>query len=126
MVYFFLCSQFLYLESLIREPRLCSGSLKQDGRRSWNLCFKWLSIVSQFFFILMARHVLKKLYCILQQVWPLRQLGLLMFLQKAQSYIHTYRVSATNLRFLFNSIDLLCKVACLANVKTKSIMKAQV
>lgn len=76
------------------------------------------SIVSQFLFILMARLVLKKLYFILLHVWPLRQLGSLMYLQKAQSYIHTYRISVINLRFLFSSPDLLCKVTCLPNVKT--------
>ena len=70
------------------------------------------SRVSQFLFILMARLVLKKLYFILLHVWPLRQLGSLMYLQKAQSYIHTYRISVINLRFLFSSPDLLCKLTC--------------
>lgn len=125
---------FMYLVSFIWETLLESHGQSQCSvmeasyKMVEDLRISILSdsVVSQFLFILMARLVLKKLYFILLHVWPLRQLGLLMYLQKAQSYIHAYRISVINLRFLFSSPDLLCKVTCLPNVKTKSIRAAQV
>ena len=122
MVYFFLSIWFLLsgkpYQRAMDKSQCCAMEAPYKMAEDLRLSILRDSRVSQFLFILMARLVLKKLYFILLHVWPLRQLGSLMYLQKAQSYIHTYRISVINLRFLFSSPDLLCKLTCQPNVKT--------